>query len=72
MKPLRREYDLIIFDCAPTIDLVAENIFTAAQLLLVPLVPTTLSLRSHRELLAFLEGHRSLLRGYGRDCVCWQ
>lgn len=62
VKPLRREYDLIIFDCAPTIDLVAENIFTAAQLLLVPLVPTTLSLRSHRELLAFLarEGYDSL------------
>ena len=40
----------------------AENIFTAAQLLLVPLVPTTLSLQSHRELLAFLarEGYDSL------------
>ena len=62
LEPLNTEYDLIVFDCAPTIDLVAENIFNAAEVLLVPLIPTTLSLRSHHELCVFLErqDYRSL------------
>jgi cellulose biosynthesis protein BcsQ len=58
LKPLRKEYDLIILDCPPSINIVAENIFNAADHLLVPLIPTTLSLRSHAQLHAFLDEHR--------------
>lgn len=47
LKPLKEEYDLIILDCPPTINILAENIFNAADMLLVPLIPTTLSMRSH-------------------------
>jgi cellulose biosynthesis protein BcsQ len=46
------EYDLILLDCPVTISVVAENIFTAADFTLVPLIPTTLSLRTYRQLLA--------------------
>ena len=55
LKPLRKEYDLIILDCPPTINIVAENIFNAADHLLVPLIPTTLSVRTHAQLLSFLK-----------------
>lgn len=55
LKPLRKEYDLIILDCPPSINIVAENIFNAADHLLVPLIPTTLSVRSHVQLHAFLD-----------------
>ena len=55
LEPLRDEYDLITLDCPCTIDLLAENIFGAADSLLVPLIPTTLSVRTHKQLLAFLE-----------------
>ena len=55
LEPLRDEYDLITLDCPCTIDLLAENIFNAADSLLVPLIPTTLSVRTHKQLLAFLE-----------------
>lgn len=55
LKPFRREYDLIFLDCPPTINILAENIFIAADYLLVPLIPTTLSIRTHRHLLAFLK-----------------
>lgn len=55
LDPLRKEYDLIFLDCPPTINIVAENIFNAADYLLVPLIPTTLSVRSHMQLLAFLK-----------------
>jgi cellulose biosynthesis protein BcsQ len=55
LKPLRKEYDLVILDCPPTINILAENIFNAADRLLVPLIPTTLSLRTYEQLLAFLQ-----------------
>ena len=58
LKPLRKEYDLIILDCPPTINIVAENIFNAADHLLAPLIPTTLSIRTHAQLAAFLDEHR--------------
>jgi chromosome partitioning protein len=47
------EYDLILLDCPVTISVLAENILTAADFTLVPLIPTTLSLRTHRQLLSF-------------------
>ncbi len=49
----RDEYDLIVLDCPVTISILAENIFNAADFILVPLIPTTLSLRTHRQLLSF-------------------
>lgn len=56
LRPLRREYDLVFLDCPPTINILAENIFRAADHLLVPLIPTTLSMRTHEQLQAFLAG----------------
>jgi cellulose biosynthesis protein BcsQ len=54
LRHLRNEYDVIILDCPPTINIVAENTFNAADRLLVPLIPTTLSVHSHEQLLSFL------------------
>jgi cellulose biosynthesis protein BcsQ len=64
LEPLRDEYDLITLDCPCTIDLLAENIFDAADSLLVPLIPTTLSVRTHKQLLAFLDNS-----GYDLDNI---
>ena len=55
LKPLRKEYDLIILDCPPTINILAENIFNASDHVLVPLIPTTLSVRTHEQLLSFFK-----------------
>ncbi len=55
LEPLRKEYDLIILDCPPTINILAENVFSASDRVLVPLIPTTLSARAFRQLLAFLQ-----------------
>ena len=49
------DYDLIILDCPPAINLLAENIFYAADVMLVPLIPTTLSARTHKQLLTFFK-----------------
>lgn len=58
LRPLSEEYDRIYLDCPPSISLVSENIFRAADALLVPTIPTTLSLRTYEQLVAFLEGHQ--------------
>ena len=46
LEPLSDEYDVVLLDCAPSITLVSEAIFVAAGALLVPTIPTTLSLRT--------------------------
>lgn len=55
LAPLKDEYDLILLDCPVTISVLAENIFNVSDFTLVPLIPTTLSLRTHQQLLSFCE-----------------
>ena len=61
LEPYKKEYDLIVLDTPPSINILAENIFNAADHLLVPLIPSTLSVRTHIQLLSFLKknGYRS-------------
>lgn len=54
LDPLADDYDLVILDCPPSISLVSENVFAAVDLLLVPVIPTTLSLRTLDQLRGFL------------------
>ena len=56
LAPLTEDYDIVLLDCPPSISLVSESVFDAADTLLVPLVPTTLSLRTLDQLTAFLDG----------------
>ena len=56
LSPLRREYDLVVLDCPPSISLLSENVLHAADLLLVPLIPTTLSVRTLDQLTEFVAG----------------
>lgn len=44
------DYDVILLDCPPGLSRLSENIFRAADLLLVPIIPTTLSERSFDQL----------------------
>lgn len=50
VAPVRNEYDFIFLDCPPAISIVSENIFLAADVLLIPLIPTFLSLRVYERL----------------------
>ena len=49
-RSLVDDYDLLLFDCAPSLSTVAENVFNAADALLIPLIPTTLSVRAYQQL----------------------
>lgn len=50
VRPLASEYELLILDCPPSISLVSESVFAAADELLVPTIPTPLSLRTLKQL----------------------
>lgn len=54
LTPLDDEYDLVFLDCPPGISLVSESVMHAADILLVPLIPATLSLRTFDQLTAFV------------------
>jgi len=45
-------YDLVVLDCPVTASILAENIMRAADMILVPMIPTTLSIRAHNQLLS--------------------
>jgi cellulose biosynthesis protein BcsQ len=55
LGPLADEYDVVFLDCPPSISLVSENILHAVHVLLVPLIPTTLSERTFDQLTSFIE-----------------
>jgi cellulose biosynthesis protein BcsQ len=58
LEPLRGEYDYVFLDCPPSISLVSESVFEAADALLVPIIPATLSSRTFEQLEDLLDGGR--------------
>lgn len=55
LQELKDRYDYIFLDCPPNITLVSENVFAAADAILVPLIPTTLSMLTYRKLIQFFD-----------------
>lgn len=53
LKPLADDYDTIVLDCPPGITLLSEAVFRAADALVIPTLPSILSLRTLKMLLAF-------------------
>jgi cellulose biosynthesis protein BcsQ len=53
LEPLAEEYDYVFLDCPPSVSLLSEAVFGAADALLVPIIPTTLSLRTLDQILTF-------------------
>ena len=46
LGPLSDNYDVVILDCPPGASLLAQNVIRAADLVVLPVVPTPLALRS--------------------------
>ena len=67
LAPLKGEYDAIFLDCPPSISLLSESVLHAADLLLVPLIPTTLSVRTLDQLTEFIgefNGHQPAILAF--------
>jgi chromosome partitioning protein len=67
LRDVRDEYDVIILDCPPSVSLVSENVLEATDVLVVPLIPTTLSVRTFEQLQSFIadyDGRRPAVRAF--------
>lgn len=53
LKPLQDDYDMVILDCPPGLSLLSEAVFRAADALVVPTLPSILSLRTLKMLIDF-------------------
>ena len=58
LRPMRDDYDLVFVDCAPGVSLVSDAVMRASDLVLVPTIPTTLSLRTYTQLLRHVRASR--------------
>jgi cellulose biosynthesis protein BcsQ len=47
LKQFDGEYDFVFIDCPPGFSALSENIFQAADIVLMPIIPTTLSVRTY-------------------------
>jgi len=52
---LRGKYDVVIIDSPPGISLLHDNIFNAVKWILIPNIPTTLSIRSYDTLIQYFK-----------------
>jgi chromosome partitioning protein len=55
-RSLRQAYSALFLDCAPGISLLSENVLRAADAIIVPLLPTPLSVRMLLQLQDFVAG----------------
>lgn len=55
LRTVADDYDVVFLDCPPSISLVSENVMHAADTLLVPLIPASLSLRTFDQLINFVD-----------------
>lgn len=55
LKDIKKDYEIVIIDCPPAISVLAENIFYACDFILVPIVPTILSIRAYEQIVAYFE-----------------
>ncbi len=52
-KPVKKNYDYVILDCPPNLSLYSENILRNSDIVLAPVIPTTLSVITYDQLINF-------------------
>ena len=57
LAAVRADYEVILLDCPPSISTLSEAVFRAAEVIVVPVIPSTLSQRTFEQLLAFFADH---------------
>lgn len=51
LKDVEKDYDIVILDSPPTISALSNSIFYASDIILSPVIPTTLSVLTHNQLI---------------------
>ena len=53
LATVKKEYDIVFLDCPPGISILHDAIFSGADWVLMPNIPTTLSIRSYESVLNY-------------------
>ncbi|HCD35439.1 ParA family protein [Chlorobium phaeovibrioides] len=67
LESLSDDYSHVFFDCPPNLTLLSESVFSASDIILVPMIPTTLSIRTYNQLIDFFAANnldRSRIRAF--------
>ncbi|MFH5208345.1 ParA family protein [Antrihabitans spumae] len=67
LKDLSADYDVVFLDTPPSLSLVSENVLHAADIVVVPIIPTVLAARTFDQLTDFVatfEGRKPILHGF--------
>ncbi|MCG8312156.1 MAG: ParA family protein [Pseudomonadales bacterium] len=54
LKPILDQYDVVIVDCPPNLNEATRSLFNLADLVLVPAIPTVLSIRTLKQLIKYI------------------
>ena len=52
---IKKDYDIVIIDCPPGLSVLHDSIFNAADFIVIPNIPTTLSMRSYDTVLDYFK-----------------
>jgi chromosome partitioning protein len=55
LKEVQKDYDFVFLDCPPGFTSLSENIIAAADVVLMPVIPTTLSIRTYNMVKDFIK-----------------
>ena len=66
LKDVAYNYDFVFIDCPPVFSVLADNIFQASDIVLMPVIPTTLSVRTYEIVKAYFIG-----KGYPDKLMCF-
>ncbi len=58
LRPVAEDYDVAILDCAPGLGVMAESVFVASDLVLAPIIPAPLAVRSLDQMTEFMSENR--------------
>ena len=59
LEPIKAQYDLVVLDCPPALDLLTLNVLSAAEILIVPMQAEYFALEGISELISTLERVRA-------------
>lgn len=57
LKQIDGDYDFVFIDCPPAFSLLTENIFHASDMIFMPVIPTTLSVRTYEMVKEYFESN---------------
>lgn len=58
LKQISGEYDFVFIDSPPAFSLLADNIFNASDMIFMPVIPTTLSIRAYEMVKEYFEKNK--------------